>query len=408
MKAGFARLDITPPFGTELVGYPHERPAESIITPLYVNAIAIDDGNTRAALVTIDAEGAVSECTDIMREYVSEKTGLDPDSVFISCTHCHQGTGFYVMSNVFQMVKTRVADAVKMALDDLKEAKAHIASGKAEGIAFIRLFKIKGGGSKSIPSLSNPNEIEGPMGTPDETVQLVKLTREGAPDIAIVQFQTHPDVIMSDSTKQRAICHDWPGYVRTFLEQALEDAADGKGVKAICFNGTQGDTNHINYSRITEGIIIRRGGVNHSKHMARVIVGEVLKMYTYADEVASDKVLFKKHPVTVNVTKKPVDAPDTRTLHLSSVVFGDVAFVGFPGEPFTEIGRQTKANSPFKMTFPCCMTNGQEGYFPMKEVFGSVKGYEASSTKFAVGTAERLIDAAIELTKELYSEEQEN
>ena len=88
-------------------------------------------------------------------------------------------------------------------------------------------------------------------------------------------------------------------------------------------------------------------------------------------------------------------------LNLSSVGFGDVCFVGFPGEPFTEIGRQTKARSPFKMTFPCCMTNGQEGYFPMKDAFGGVKGYEASATKFEIGTAERLIEEAVALTEEL-------
>ena len=93
--------------------------------------------------------------------------------------------------------------------------------------------------------------------------------------------------------------------------------------------------------------------------------------------------------------------PDEYTLYLSCVGFGDVCFVGFPGEPFTEIGRQTKAQSPFKMTFPCCMTNGQWGYFPMREVFGEVNGYEASATRFMPGTAETLIDAAAELTKEM-------
>ena len=69
MKVGFSRLDITPPFGYSLVGYPYKRPADDIITPLYVNAVVIDDGETRAALVTLDAEGATAECTKIIREY---------------------------------------------------------------------------------------------------------------------------------------------------------------------------------------------------------------------------------------------------------------------------------------------------------------------------------------------------
>ena len=141
MKVGFARLDIAPPFGTNLVGYFHERPADGIITPLYVNAVALDDGENKAALVTLDVEGATENCTNIIREYVCKLTGIDPDSVFISCIHCHQGMGLYGMDDFNHFVKTRVADAVKLALDDAKEATAHIARGKAEGISFIRLFK---------------------------------------------------------------------------------------------------------------------------------------------------------------------------------------------------------------------------------------------------------------------------
>ena len=99
-----------------------------------------------------------------------------------------------------------------------------------------------------------------------------------------------------------------------------------------------------------------------------------------------------------------VNEPDVYELYLSCVGFGDVCFIGFPGEPFTEMGRQTKAQSPFSMTFPCCMTNGQEGYFPMKEVFGDVNGYEASATRFEVGTAEKFIEAAVALTEELKKE----
>ena len=437
MKAGFARLDITPPFGYSLVGYFHPRPADDIITPLYVNAVVVDDGTTKAALITLDAEGATAECTEIIREYTAERTGLDANAIFISCIHNHQGVGLYSMGGFHDIIKTRVADAVQLAIYDLKEAKGFVARGTAEGVSFIRLAKNTGDASKGFV----------PLGTPDEEVQLIKLTREGASDIAIVQFQMHPDVI--GGTK---ICHDWPGYVRTFLEQALADEADGKGVKAICFNGAQGDTAHVDK---VSGI--KRGGVRHSKHIARVIVGAILGMYTYAKEVPTDKVIFKRSPVYINSVPKPTDEqlkiareviaaynegtarakaegrseweggaeaikdfpfgivparkyvglvgePDVYELYMSSVVFGDICFVGFPGEPFTEVGRQLKASSPFEMTFTCCMTNGQEGYFPTVEAFDNAGGYEASATHFERGVAERFIEAATALTKELKEE----
>ena len=452
MKVGFSRLDITPPFGYSLVGYPYKRPADDIITPLYVNAVVIDDGETRAALVTLDAEGATAECTKIIREYTAEMTGLNADAIYISCVHAHQAIGLYSMGGFHDIVKTRVSDAVQMAIYDLKEAKAYVARSKAEGVAFIRLYRMKDGSTKTNPGMPSADKVAGPIGAPDENVQLIKFKREGAADVAIVNFQMHPDVI--GGTK---ICHDWPGFVRQYLEQALKDEANGMGVHAVCFNGAQGDTAHVDRTRLSEGILPKRGGVAHSKHIARVVVGSLLGQYTYAKEVPCGKVFFKRQPVIIDSTTKPTpeqleiaykvrDAynegvakakaegrsewdggteatkhfpfdrvtavryislskePDTYTLYLSAVGFGDVCFIGFPGEPFTDIGRQTKARSPFEMTFISCMTNGQEGYFPMKEVFGEVNGYEASATRFAVGTAERFIEAAVALTEELKNE----
>ena len=449
MRVGFARLDITPPLGYNLVGYFHPRPADGIITPLFVNAVVIDDDRKKVALVTLDAEGATADCTQAMREYAAELTGIDPDAVFISCVHTHQAIGIYAMGGFHDIVKTRVADAIKLAMDDLKESKAYVARSKAEGVAFVRLYRMKDGTTKTNPGLISGPNVAGPIGTPDEEVQLLKFTREGAADIAVVQFQMHPDVI--GGTK---ICHDWPGFVRTYLERALSDEADGRGVHAICFNGAQGDTAHVDRTRVMEGILEMRQGVPHSKHIAKVIAGAVMGVYTYAKEVPADSVFYKRHQILVNGVKKPTPeelelayevfhayaagaakakeegrsewdggkeaiahypidivaarraiglskGPDVYTLNLSTVGFGEVCFIGFPGEPFTEIGRQTKARSPFEMTFPCCMTNGQVGYFPMREAFGDVKGYEASSTKFEIGTAERLIEEAAALTQEM-------
>ena len=449
MKSGFARLDITPHFGYNLAGYFFPRPADGIITPLYVNAVVIDDGKNKAALVTIDACGAIEKCTREIREYTSSLTGLEQDSIFISCTHTHQGLGLYTLAGFNELVKSRIADAVKLALCDLAETKAYINRTEAKGVAFVRLFKMKDGTTKTNPRINDRENVLCPFGTPDETVQLVRFKRENAPDIAIVNFQMHPDVISGTS-----ICHDWPGYVRSYLEAALFDEADGKGVRTICFNGAEGDTAHVDRTRLSEGILPNRKGVELSKHIARVIVGSVISAYTYAREISSDKVFYKRKPVLINSTKKPTaeeveiaykvretynegakrakaegrsewiggseaikdlpmdfvtarryinlsTAPDVRTLYVSAVGFGDVCFVGFPGEPFTEIGRQTKALSPFEMTVPCCLTNDSAGYFPMKEVFGDVNGYEANATPFEPGAAEKLISTAVSLTKEL-------
>jgi hypothetical protein len=176
--------------------------------------------------------------------------------------------------------------------------------------------------------------------------------------------------------------------------------------------------------------------------MARVIAGEIMKLYTYAEEIDASSISFGQIPVPIVVRKgtedelaiskdimkvfnvggskvvkeagfpfdvatarrflRLVEWPKNAAIYITAIKLGEIIFVGFPGEPFTEVGRQTRENSPFRMTFPCCLTNGSEGYFPMKEVYQS-GGYEANAARFEEGTAEKLIEYATELIKELYN-----
>ena len=88
--------------------------------------------------------------------------------------------------------------------------------------------------------------------------------------------------------------------------------------------------------------------------------------------------------------------PDEKELYLTAVSVGDVVFAGFPGEPFTDIGRGVKANSKFTLTVPACAANGYEGYFPMMSAFRE-GGYEALNARYVGGTAEKLIEISTEV-----------
>ena len=83
-------------------------------------------------------------------------------------------------------------------------------------------------------------------------------------------------------------------------------------------------------------------------------------------------------------------------LELTGVRIGDIALIGLPGEPFTDIGRGLKQAPGWKLVLPCCITNGYEGYFPMKEAYDE-GGYEARSSVYRAGVAERLIEEGVAL-----------
>ena len=442
LQIGFSRLDITPPLGTHMAGYYEQRLAEGILDPLEVNAVAVSDGERTAVLFSCDLIGVCQELMDSYRRRVAADNGLEAEAVFIACTHTH--TGPCVGRNEEDdpsydgLLGRKLSDAARLALADLRPASLSVGRGEVEGVSFVRRFRMKDGSIRTNPGVGNP-EIQAPIGTPDTAVQLVRAAREGADEIVIVNFQVHPDTIGGCRFSA-----DYPRFVRETVEGALP------GVKCIYFNGAQGDTNHID---VVDGAKPRFGLVDdrsrayrNARFMGQAIAGAALQLYGKTDALAADRVCFGQSLIPIPSSR--VDAsripdaerilelhnagrddeipfegmervtviaeatrmkllehgPDAFSLRISAVGIagpeGGVAFAGIPGEPFTDIGRGIKSRSPFSMTIPCCLTNGSEGYFPMKQAYDE-GGYEARSSRFRPGVAEKLTDAAVRLLETL-------
>ncbi|NLM78696.1 MAG: hypothetical protein GX173_11530, partial [Ruminococcaceae bacterium] len=299
----------------------------------------------------------------------------------------------------------------------------------ARQIAFVRRFLMKDGSFRTNPGRRNP-QIDRPVGDPDETVQLLRITREEADEILLVNFQVHPDVIGGN-----LFSADYPGFVRKTLEDALDD------VRCVYFNGAQGDTNHINVNAPEWDA---NGGYEHAKHMGRSIAGAVLQTYGKTQAIDAGKIRFAASCLQVPANKDPEKTaeaerivqlheagrdkelpetgmgittlvaeayrikrlnagPDLIPLPLVAVSCGDFAITGAPGEPFTAVGRTVKNNSPFAATFYCCCANGYEGYFPTREAYAE-GGYEAKSARYKAGVAEQLMEAGTSLLRQLHED----
>ena len=129
------------------------------------------------------------------------------------------------------------------------------------------------------------------------------------------------------------------------------------------------------------------------------LVGVLATGYNVVDVNAAKEKGIMSVPAAVRIYNLK-DEPDERDLHITALAVGDAVIAGFPGEPFTEIGRSVKKHSPFTVTLTACAANSYEDYFPMQDCFDE-GGYETESTLYAAGTAERMIEASLDLINTL-------
>ena len=74
LKAGFARIDITPPLGTTLEGYFETRYADGILDPLCATAVAFDDGEKRAVVMSVDQIGLNKHFMKLIKDEIGKHT----------------------------------------------------------------------------------------------------------------------------------------------------------------------------------------------------------------------------------------------------------------------------------------------------------------------------------------------
>ena len=219
--------------------------------------------------------------------------------------------------------------------------------------------------------------------------------------------------------------------------------------RCIFFNGAEGDVNHVNVhpkggdlnDMFMDFDDVSRG-YGHARHMGQVVAGAIMQVYDKVNYTEVDSIDYIQREIDIpsnmpspeelplahkyndlhnagrddeipyegmmltTVVAEAVrmvyleNGPASFPLHFSAVRIGKVAFFGIPGEPFMEIGRKIKELPGWEMVLPTCNTNGDDGYFPTTDAYNE-GGYEARSSNFKAGVAERIVEAAAEILSEI-------
>ena len=428
---GYARDKVNPPMGVHIPGYYARRPADGIVSDLYINATALSDGENKAVVFSCDAIGIKADIAWQLRRRIGERCGIAPESVYINCTHSH--TSFRITTPdakdadpVFmERVYQQMVDCAQFAFEDLKATTLKIASTTVEGVGFMRRYRMKDGTCRTNPTPGDPN-IADYEGVQDKSVQLIRAIREGGSEILFVNFGTHADNVTG--TK---FCADFPGYMADTLKGAFPHDVD-----VMMMMGCEGDSSSI------DRLVPRRffGCPENAMRLGRMLAAAVLSIYDFAEDMPADKISFAS--TTARVGKNTFDPaqlpealkvsqiyneqgreaaleacvelsipaavriansltlPEFFELPVSALQIGNAAFIGLPGEPFVDIGVQIKKDSHMDMTIVTSITNGGEGHFPTAAAFAE-KGYERSASPFAHNCAQVLIDAGKQLLADM-------
>ena len=429
IKAGFSKVDITPPLGSPIAGYYNQRLAEGILDPLDLIGVAFNDGENTAVLLVADLIGFYEVESTKLRRRIAKEVNIPEENVLIHCLHQHTSVmlGFaphlynstsynrFEDAAFYDVIYRKFIDVAKMSIDDLKEAEVSVgAKETTEPISFIRRFLMKDGSSATNPGSKRLDEVVRPIGEADNTVRLVRFKRQQANDIAFVNFSTHPDVIGG-----KKFSADWPGFARRFVEKDLED------VSCVLVNGPQGDTNHYN-------IYNMRGGYDHSKFMGRTIANAVLDIWDKTETINASPITAQYSLEHIPTSTKNIDKIKEYSemkeqylagkLKFSGMEFradvyrvsglydqtlfqkvpvsvlglGDIILAGFGGEAFTQYAKACRDAAPNHFVIGVTLLNGDQGYLPTTEAYEQ-GGYEACSSPFQSCLAEQLQSAAIEM-----------
>jgi neutral ceramidase len=398
LRAGVAKADLDPPLGIPMAGYGAARFAKGTLDPLEARVLVLSDGSRAIALVTLDL------CFTFDEKAMDQiRADAKVDEVIFHASHTHSGPTYSEAPQAVQHAVPRITGAIRAAA----AATVPVAIGNGWGqtyIGFNRRYVETNGDIKMFWR----NEMKISTTFPvDPTVGVIRIDhRDGTPLAILVNYACHPVVLGPDNFSYSA---DYPGEMRRTVEQAmLHDSM------AFFLQGAPGDINPF-YDKtplIEDAVgVMKETGQKLGLEAVRVArsiqtkIPENARIQTktvvlaVANRWNRDK-LEARYQETSGIARRLL-AQDMR-MPVTTFVLDlgssdrDLAFVGFPGEPFVEFQMQLRAKSPLPNSFLLGYTNGYFAYLPT--IAAAVRGGYGANTKVnpsAVGTGERMLNTGL-------------
>jgi neutral ceramidase len=428
LRVGAARVNIpmpsdpaNPPSGK----YAHEK--------LYVRAIVLDNGSTRAALIGADQGGLSEAIWQTASKQIAELLNCPIDNIIMSATHTHSAWGPRGFREEHDgnapppPIVGQIVDAVRQAKARLQPARVGFGTGRS----YLNVNRDAIDPDTHLWTQA-PN-LDGPS---DKTVAVVEfLAPNGAPLAVYMDYAMHPvNGFLAGFTSA-----DFAGAATRYVEQAFQD----KPV-AVFAQGASGDQNPL-YLRAATDALASRGGVPITGYvMTRepieapirdgktkpgpvdpqvrdelervmdsegVLLGEeVIRVMTNIKRLDPSPTIAAGQKTVTCPGRKRTDSGreghpgtyvdgDPVAIRLGALRIGNIALTSVDAELYTAIGQRLKRESPMADTVMVTLANGRanSGYIPNDTAFGA-ETFQVLGSNLKPGCAETaIVDGLLDL-----------
>ena len=399
IKVGAASRIITPdPLLPVSGGMGPTRPATKKIGELTVRAVVLEQGATKAAIVSVDALGFPS----VLVQRAAKKVNDIPlQNIVVGATHTHSGPDFYAFPDgkgghtgdlkYIDRVCELMAEAINEAAAKVQASTVRVATGKVEGQVAYNYYAIE---------LYDPR------------AGILQFTNtEGKTIATLVNYAIHPEVL---GNEVGALSPDLIGPLCDRIESKV-------GGMAIFMNGAQGGmitADNRDLSKIADPLAGRWTDKREWSECLRIgekLADEALRIISTAEPIAEVPLQCEHRMVEFPVDSdalwgvvqySPLNYPRNENRTISSRVnliqIGPARIATIPGEALPNIGFYLKRKMSGEHNLLFGLTNDAFGYILTEVDFSSFSRYDyVSRVSLGEKTGTILIKNILELDQQV-------
>ncbi len=445
LKAGVARTVITPPCGLPAGCWAARTGlADGIADHLVTQALVLDDGTRKLAVVALDLAFVGRQLTDDVRDKVETMTAIPAEAILINAAHNHSAPSLSLRSGVAPLADRPGFERYAALLPELI-AGAVYAADRHRRPAQV------GSGTGRAPGLTT-NRVD-PQQSVDDSIPVLRIDMAGGEPMAVVaSFACHAVSVGGQSLlwntdfvgpMRDAVEHAHPDAECIFLQGCAGDVAPwdfwfgnpsprpmtyenrdllGKTIGAEILRVLPGieTSGHVRLAALSRVLSLRRRRLPWDQ--AKIAALEA-KLHALAEpkypEVWPDDLHttnsaqrfplpYQRGALAMYADMKRREGEPVRA-EVQALAIGDTGIVGSPFELFNGCGVRIREQSDFRTTFVLGYCNDYLGYLPRTEDFDRIAhvpleeildqdryrwAYGITNTNIERGEVERLIDSS--------------